>query len=467
LIVLPMVALIALVADRQQALKPLAVWGGIFLLTVLLVWPATWAAPRQVVDLLRVGVAVEGTAPHVIGNYFLGQPVATPGPLFYPAALVMRTTPIALPGLLLLPLAWRWQALTPALRRDLALLTVCVVLFVVAMSLFAKQLTRYLVPVFPALDILAAVGLLGTLNLLGGRLHNRWHAWAGRAEWATVVLVGALALGNAAWWHPYGVVAFNQALGGTPAAARTFLLGDGEGLGQAARWLNAQPDSTGVTIASTMFQSLQPWLADGVQAVSPDDELPANAGYALVYIRHAQLTPTRAPFDQFYPAATPLHVVTIHDVDYVWIYDIPAPIEHAVGARFGPAIELHGYELDDTALRASGTLTLALQWQAQAPPAQEYRLFAHLLDSEGQRYAQIDVPPAGPARPTPAWEPGRYVRWSVPLLAPADLPPGDYWLALGLYDPATLARLPVAQPPPAGAPDAGGNALLVPVTVGR
>ncbi|NJO85270.1 MAG: hypothetical protein HC828_22680 [Blastochloris sp.] len=48
---------------------------------------------------------------------------------------------------------------------------------------------------------------------------------------------------------------------------------------------------------------------------------------------------------------------------------------------------------------------------------------------------------------------------------PADLPAGEYWLALGLYDAATFARLPVDVAPPPHAPDAGGNALLLPIRI--
>jgi hypothetical protein len=213
-----------------------------------------------------------------------------------------------------------------------------------------------------------------------------------------------------------------------------------------------------------MFHSLQPLLTDGVQSVSPGSNLPDNAGYVLLYVRHTQLTPLRAPFNRFYPEATPLHVVTLHGVPYVWLYDVPRPIDHVVNARFGDTIELHGYAIDPTdppALRQQGTLTLTLQWQARAPVRQDYLMFVHLLDETGQRIVQIDVPPAGPTQPTSTWEPGRYLRWSLPLDVPTDLEPGRYWLALGLYDPATFARLPVDVAPPADAPDAGGGALLL------
>src|SRR5207237_9147416 len=107
------------------------------------------------------GVVAEGEEPHMQGNFFMGREDDSPGPLFYPVALALRLTPWTLLGLLLLPIAWRrLRAMAPA-RRDLALLALYVIVFVAAMSLFPKKFNRYIEPVFPALDILAAVGLMG------------------------------------------------------------------------------------------------------------------------------------------------------------------------------------------------------------------------------------------------------------------------------------------------------------------
>jgi 4-amino-4-deoxy-L-arabinose transferase-like glycosyltransferase len=462
LAVLPLVALAAFwtLDDRLSAigsrLSALALWGIAFALTIVAVWPAVWADPLRVYELLRIGVEVEGSSPHVIGNFFLGQATPTPDWRYYPAALALRTTPLTLAGLLLLPLVWHRARELAAARRSLLLLAVFVVLFVLAMSLFPKKLNRYVVPVFPALDILAAAGIVWAIAALA-----RGHRYVQRALLVGVALAAWL---NAAWWHPYGVVAFNQALGGAQAGARTFLLGDGEGLAQAADWLHQQPDITGVTVASTMINSFQPLLKPGVQAVSPGAELSEQVGYVLIYLRHTQRGPLREPFRHFYHHETPLHTVTIHGVTYVWLYQVPPPIAHRLDASFGEHIALRGYDLHTSALTSTGALSLTVQWKADAPPPHDYLLFAHLLNAAGERVAQIDVPPGGPDQPTSAWEPGRVITWAHPLPLPPDLPPGNYWLALGLYDPATGARLPLhgTEPPPA-APEAGPGALLLPV----
>jgi hypothetical protein len=423
------------------------------------VWPVAWAEPLRAVELLRGSLEEEGLQPHAWGNYFLGQPVEVPGPLFYPISLALRTTPLTLAGVLLLPLVWRQFRAMPAQRRSLLLLAAFVVFFVLAMSVFPKQFNRYLVPVFPSLDIVAAAGLVGALSWLarGSR----------RLRQALLLGVALLAWLNAAWWHPYSIAAFNQALGGTRAGAYAFPVGWGEGLGQAAAWLNEQPDITGVRVASSMINSFQPYLRHGARAFTPGGPtLPPDTGYALVYVRDVQRGNIGPPFDQFYPQATPLHTVTIHGVDYAWIYQVPPPIAQRLDATFGEQITLRGYTLHTDALTSTGTLSLTVQWQAQAPPPHEYVLFAHLLTAQGERVAQIDARPAGPDALPTTWEPPRVYTWTHPLPVPPDLPPGEYWLALGLYKPANGARLPLhgAAPPPA-APDAGPNALLRPVAL--
>jgi hypothetical protein len=113
-------------------------------------------------------------------------------------------------------------------------------------------------------------------------------------------------------------------------------------------------------------------------------------------------------------------------------------------------------------------LTLVTQWQARAPVEQNVMLFIHLLDEQGDRIAQTDVPPAGPEALPQNWNSGHYYRWFHQVQVGQDIPPGTYWLAVGLYHADTFERLPLqggpAQP---DAPDYGADALLLePVVIG-
>jgi 4-amino-4-deoxy-L-arabinose transferase-like glycosyltransferase len=474
LVVVPIVGLLALRAWRTEhgawsigkLARYLLLWGTVYTATVVVVWPAVWAAPGRVYELFYVGIFVEGGSAHSKGNFFLGQDDPTPGPLFYPVALALRTTPWALAGLLLLPFATRPPRLTlrpaPATLRTLAALALLIILFVAGVTLFPKKLNRYLVPIFPAVDILAAVGLAWAAQHLAAVLPRaREQGRRIAAGLLAAVAVGAFA--NAAWFHPYGITYFNQALGGARTGRHTFLVGIGEGLEQVAAWLNQQRDITGVVTLTTNRYSLQPYLKDGAFAAdSHDGHIPDNTGYVVVYVRNVWGN-ALPPFDQFYRQMPPVHVVTIHGVEYAWIYDVPRTLTHAIEADFAAAMQLHSYEVNTGALRTSGMMTVTTQWKTLAPfIGNDYRLFLHLFDANGQMVATVDVPPGGPSSPTSSWQQHEFILWKHPLPVAEEYTPGPGWLSIGLYDPATGTRLPVSgPPPPPGAPDDGPETLFL------
>ncbi|HVA25749.1 MAG TPA: glycosyltransferase family 39 protein [Chloroflexota bacterium] len=98
--------------------------------------------------------------------------------------------------------------------------------------------------------------------------------------------------------------------------------------------------------------------------------------------------------------------------------------------NFGGQIELTGY-------RASAG-ELVLQWQALARPAADYTVFVHALDASGKLVAQADSQPLAGEFPTSTWLPGETVLDRHALA----LPPGTYTIQAGLYELATLQRLP-------------------------
>jgi hypothetical protein len=117
---------------------------------------------------------------------------------------------------------------------------------------------------------------------------------------------------------------------------------------------------------------------------------------------------------------------------------------HTVGAIFGEVIVLEGYALDEN-VRAGDVLHLDLYWQAFTPVAEDYQVFVHLLDEDGQRWAQKDGPPLLGARPTSSWQPGERLTDRRGLLLPSDMPPASYHLRVGLYRLSDGSRLPTAE----------------------
>jgi hypothetical protein len=86
-------------------------------------------------------------------------------------------------------------------------------------------------------------------------------------------------------------------------------------------------------------------------------------------------------------------------------------------------------------------LHLALHWRALKGIESDYTIFVHLLDSAGRVWSQRDSQPVNGFRPTPTWAEGEEVTDYHGLPLPADIPAGDYWLEVGLYEAATGKRL--------------------------
>ena len=130
-------------------------------------------------------------------------------------------------------------------------------------------------------------------------------------------------------------------------------------------------------------------------------------------------------------------------------------------AQFGAALRLLGFQrsvgepratitpLDGTSeLKSGQPLRLNLYWQVEQPLDQDYSLFLHVLNANGDTVAQRDTVIRAGDYPTSHWQVGEIVLDTPDLPLPA-LPPGRYQLKMGLYDSATFARLPVSANPAA------------------
>jgi hypothetical protein len=187
----------------------------------------------------------------------------------------------------------------------------------------------------------------------------------------------------------------------------------------------------------------------------PRLDIPAETGYMVVYARNVQEGPPEYPFDQFYGRVTPIHVVEIHGVPYVRIYQVRQPVAHRLPSNFGSVLHLRGYDLaqDPT---DSGTYKLRLFWRTRGAVPTDYAAFVHLIGPDGRRYAQID-----PRVPTSRLDANRLITTDLALRLPPDAPPATYKLVLGLYDPANGQRLSLSGPVPADPALDGPDAVLL------
>lgn len=173
----------------------------------------------------------------------------------------------------------------------------------------------------------------------------------------------------------------------------------------------------------------------------------------------------RLQFDLLIPANTPaatyplylqqgnrveqistLAVLSEHNSVFVGEATLPptaTPLNVTLGEP--PLITLRGYEQSATTLTAGDDVGLTLYWEAEQPIILPYKGFVHLSAANETIWAQADSEPVNGTRPTTSWQVGELIADSHTLTLDPDTPPGRYTVWVGLYDPATGARLTPVQ----------------------
>lgn len=117
-----------------------------------------------------------------------------------------------------------------------------------------------------------------------------------------------------------------------------------------------------------------------------------------------------------------------------------------LGAKVGKLLQGKGGPavLSAEFLRPGETLGLRVFWQREIslPPSEQYQIFVHLRDSQGQTLAQRDSPPWQGLFPLQTWPRNKLVSENLDLALPPTLPAGAYHLLIGLYNPLNQGRYP-------------------------
>ncbi|MDH4135830.1 MAG: glycosyltransferase family 39 protein, partial [Anaerolineae bacterium] len=472
------------------------IWGFIAALVFAFLWPAMWVQPLETIQGVIDKASGYAASPHERGNFFLGKVGLDPGPLFYPVALLFRLTPLTLLGLggsvlLLLGLSSeayrnlrripnppradlrRWHVVQqrPELVEGMSSLWAFILLYVLFMTTGAKKFDRYLLPIFPVIDILAALGLLA----LGGVI---WE-WAcpepfdfaqdkpcrrvkGRFDLVSRIarfrisalglgLVLLLQAGFALPHYPYYLTYYNPLLGGIRQAAETLLVGWGEGYEQAVRYLNQKDDAAHLKVATWYAkQCIGPFFGGQVYKLNVSGQEPIgvvpwyDTDYVVSYINQVQREIPNPATVSFFRSQQPDYVVHIKGLDYASVYKVPQkvpheayPYEHVSMVDFGQQVRLLGWEVEGELAELEGLnyLVITMYWQSLQPITENYRVYLKLVDGDGQVWREDDSNPIFGFFLTSQWEEGVILRDKHGLEVPPDAPPGVYYLGLDLFDP--------------------------------
>ncbi|MDP8922328.1 MAG: glycosyltransferase family 39 protein [Chloroflexota bacterium] len=296
--------------------RDLLLWLALALGTVVALWPALWAlGPAEVFGRVVAFTRETGAQPDEVGSFFAGQVSGDPGPLYYPVATLFRLTPLVTAGLVALALLA--THLHRRARERVGWLLVFGAGFGLMMTLAPKKFDRYLLPIFPILIGLAAVGLAAAWSWLVGR------AAATSRRLAPLVAAGvlAVALWPIASTYPYPLAYYNPLLGGGAAAQRTVMVGNGEGLDQAAAWLWSQSDAAELKVAAHSW--------DILAALAPIDGeplregVPGDADYIVTYGRRIQMHRWGVSLERYLATNPPIYTVKINGIEYVHIHPGP------------------------------------------------------------------------------------------------------------------------------------------------
>jgi hypothetical protein len=279
------------------------------------------AIAREALGLARAG--------HMEAPLFFNGAIVRgdPGWHFYPITYLWRTTPIVLGGLAFAALSFAMphaRLTGRAQRRAVPVLVVFAILFTLGMTLGAKKFDRYLLPVYAPLDLVAAMGWLAAARWLTLRSHAVARAGA-------PVLIGLVIAGQAATAlpaFPYYFSYYNPLLGGTAKAPEVMMIGWGEGLDQAARYLDTMPDAEQLRVTTWFWNGPFSYFFKGQ---SVPGRLDSGTGgspqwlstdYGVVYLNQRQRGRLPREVLDYVDGLTPVKVVRIQGLDYAHVYDL-------------------------------------------------------------------------------------------------------------------------------------------------
>ncbi len=413
------------------------IWVGLIVFCFWLFWPAMWVAPLETLQEVMTfaeRAGEEGFAGR--GVFFWGQIYPDdPGYWFYPVAILFRITPLVLVGVVLaivslvLTFKQRWPIRDEAGWQwwGTALLLVYSLLFVLIMTPGAKKYDRYLMPIFPALDLVAGAGWLWVSEWAVRRwLQSKQIQLALGMGWVILlVLQGLTTLPHLPYYYTY----YNPLLGGPRQAANYIRVGFAEGLDQVAAYLEQKPNAAELKLASANSSKLDGLFSGQTIALDNLDGKWVQGDYVLIYISQLQRGKHSPEILTYLRRHEPEYILKLHGLEYAWLYPGPAARYYGGGYKLEGRGTLYGYDFDRTDLAAGESLPITLYWRNEGQ-REDDRFFVRLMDLDGYVWTEAI------AQPRPGFEAANRRRKAIVeseavLSLPIGMPPGDYFFKPG------------------------------------
>lgn len=259
-------------------------------------------------------------------RFYLGTKRVEPIYSYYLVVLPFRLTPISF---ILAPLAFiliMFKKSNVYVKKYLKYI-ICfifyIIFFLVMMSTFNYKGDRLILPAFPAIDMLSAISIYILYNLFLVKYNfkhvQKKYKFISKNNF--YLLVSVLIIIHIILYipfFPHYLAYYNPLLGGAKKAAKMFCVGWGEGLYEAAHYLNKKENSKDIEVSSWYDVCLQPYFEGRVYPLKYGDI--GNIRYILFYVNQLQRNLFPDLIEKYHINREPEHVVKINGLEYVWIY---------------------------------------------------------------------------------------------------------------------------------------------------
>ncbi len=286
-----------------DVIKPYLFWLMTAYLTFVIIWPSAWLQPlgRPYAVVENAFFSATDQEEADAEGYWL---VPDLGLLYYLVNGAYKLSPLVMVGVgFYLVMLTRHRS--SSTRHAQWLLTFAI-LFTIFMTLGDKRSPRYLLPIFPALALVAACGWQWLIN--------RFTIYKLRLTAYGLLSVTAMLMLFP--YTPYYFTYFNPLLGGAYTAPHFIKIGWGEGLDQVGRFLQRQLATqpkmrVGTTYSSTVAAYFSGKLS-GLNGQKLD--------YVVLYRKHVQSGSPSPAFIRYFEHFPPVFTVDLNGLHYADVY---------------------------------------------------------------------------------------------------------------------------------------------------
>lgn len=421
-------------------------WAAIVAATFAALWPAMWVIPGHALYTIYAVGFKYAEGGHAKGVLFFNTISQDPGFFFYPVMWFLRTNFWSMLGVFVaagaslgaLRRRWRqpgafFNRFSPRGFDDKTGLMLWIsaflfFFFIAVAVLVDKKQDRYSLPLYPMLDMAAAVGLWVLVRHRKPVIQN-----------GLVVAILVVNLALIGWNAPYSFAYYNPLVGGIKAAAQTVTVGWGEGLDKAAAYLNTKPDAANLKVASWYGSTFAPYFAGETLHYSDQKGNALGGDYVVFYINQLQRHyPDDEIWDYFNAHFTLDRAIPLGGVDVAWIYTGPGIGHYVEYQTYDGIAGLLGWDWfgpvspDDGSVIAGNEMPYSLFWEYLGKVPEE-RFFARLIGADGRIWAEALSAPTAEYADASVWREGQIIEERGTLVVPAGTPPGDYALQIGFY----------------------------------